>query len=151
MLARLASLALAGTLGLAAATAPAGAASLLEKNFWLSGPNYSGIIPYCEDPSVSGEIADRFASKESEYWHSSLTIQTFDRVREIAYRPWGAGFIPRRFCLARARTSDGVYRQVSYSIREDLGSIGASWGVEWCVQGTDRNLAYAPNCKMARP
>ena len=29
--------------------------------------------------------------------------------------------------------------------------IGSSWGVEWCVVGLDRNWAYNPACKMARP
>jgi hypothetical protein len=26
-----------------------------------------------------------------------------------------------------------------------------TWGVEWCVVGLDRNWAYNPRCKMARP
>jgi hypothetical protein len=29
--------------------------------------------------------------------------------------------------------------------------IGASWGIEWCIDGLDRNWAYNPTCKMARP
>jgi hypothetical protein len=29
--------------------------------------------------------------------------------------------------------------------------IGATWGVEWCVAGLDRNWAYHPACKMAQP
>ena len=29
--------------------------------------------------------------------------------------------------------------------------IGWGYGVEWCVHGLDRNHAFAPNCKMARP
>ncbi|MDQ0473706.1 hypothetical protein [Labrys wisconsinensis] len=146
MVARLAALMLA-----VLAATPAGAASLLEKNFWLSGPNYDGDLPACHDPGVADKIVSRFATKESEYWHSSLTIQLFDRQREIAYRPWGASYIPRRFCTARVMTSDGRYRRVSYAIGEDLGIIGATWGVEWCVAGLDRNLAYAPACKMAQP
>ena len=127
------------------------AASLLEKNFWLSGPNYDGVLPVCQDPSVTGTIASRFAHTEATFWNSSLVIQAFDHQREIAFRPWGANYIPRRFCAARAMTSDGRERTVSYSIAEDLGAIGVTWGVEWCVSGLDRPLAYAPNCKMAGP
>jgi hypothetical protein len=144
---RLAALALA----MLGAACPARAASLLEKNFWLSGPNYEGIIPFCEDPAVTGKIVNRFAHREREYWNSDLTIQSFEQPREIAYRPWGPSFIPRRFCLGRVTTSDGYRRTVSYSIGEDLGIIGATWGVEWCIAGLDRNLAYSPNCEMARP
>jgi hypothetical protein len=40
---------------------------------------------------------------------------------------------------------------VYYSIGEDTGFIGWSWGIEWCVVGVDRNWAYNPGCKMARP
>lgn len=129
----------------------AGAASLLAKNFYLTGPNYDGVLPLCDDPSVSGQIASQFSHKESTYWNSSLQIQSWDRIGEIGYRPWGASYIPRRFCQARVLTSDGVQRSVSFSVREDLGLIGFSWGVEWCVSGTDRNLAYAPDCRQARP
>ncbi|MDQ0394630.1 hypothetical protein [Labrys monachus] len=146
---RIASLAAAALL--AASVLPASAATLLEKNFWLSGPNYDGILPRCDDPAVTGKIATRFADKEADYWNSALTIERFDRHHQIAYSPWGRSFIPRRFCSARVLTSDGHYRRVSYSIAEDTGWLGATWGVEWCVDGTDRNLAYAPNCKMARP
>jgi len=48
-------------------------------------------------------------------------------------------------------TSDGHYRTLSYVIAEDLGTIGATWGVEWCLAGLDRNLAFAPGCRMAQP
>ena len=43
------------------------------------------------------------------------------------------------------------YRTVWYSIIEDGGFIGASWGVDFCVEGFDRSWTYAPNCRMARP
>jgi len=29
--------------------------------------------------------------------------------------------------------------------------LGTSYGVQWCVVGLDRNWAYNPQCKMARP
>ena len=52
--------------------------------------------------------------------------------------------------LARM-SRDGVRRAVHYAIVEDAGFIGAGWGVEWCVVGLDRNWAYHPSCRMARP
>ncbi len=72
-------------------------------------------------------------------------------VREVAYRPWGDHAIPRRFCAARTLLSDGYETVTYYSIGEDLGFAGATWGVEWCVVGADRNMAYSPRCKMAMP
>ena len=49
--------------------------------------------------------------------------------------------------LLRPRAeSDGRHTVVYYWIGEDTGFVGASWGVEWCVVGYDRNLA-TPRCK----
>ncbi len=143
-------LAVAGLIGLAVlAQTPAQAANWLEKGIYLTGPNYDGVLPPCE--AALGKIASRFAQKESRFWNSDLQILDFERVRETAFRPWPAGSVPRRFCSAVALVSDGRKHRVNYWIGEDTGMIGASWGVEWCVVGLDRNQAYSPACAMARP
>ena len=159
---------------LAASLSAGHAASFLEKNFWLSGPNYSGVVPACDLPGALSRIQSHFATTESRFWNSSLKIESFDRIREIAYRPWGSEFQPRRYCVADVIVSGtdgqvggrGVYvggkvggpravnnarHKVYYSIIEDGGFIGFSWGVEWCVEGLDRSWTYQPNCRMARP
>lgn len=112
---------------------------------------YAAVIPACDAPAVLSTIRSRFAAKESEYWKSPLTLERIEHVRQIAFRPWSKSFIPRRYCTASTTTSDHKRRRIDYSIGEDLGIIGATWGVTWCVTGTDRNLAFAPDCKMARP
>ncbi|WP_271199216.1 hypothetical protein [Methylopila turkensis] len=112
---------------------------------------YTGALPACGDERVLGHIAGRFASRERGYWGSSLELAGFSRTRELGYRSWGAEFIPRRFCAARVVTTDGRKRSVYYEIGEGFAFAGAGWDVNWCVTGLDRNLAYAPGCKMARP
>jgi len=129
--------------------APGRTAGLLEKNFYLSGPRYDGVLPPCD--AALDQIRSDFGTKERRFWNSDLSIVDFDRVRETAFRPWAPDTIPRRFCSALARTSDGRNRMVYYSIGEDTGFIGASWGVEFCVVGVDRNWAFNPGCKMAKP
>jgi hypothetical protein len=139
-------------LAVVAAMPPAGsasAASIFELNFWLSGPRYDGELPQCD--AALGTITSKFAQKEGRFWNSNLTIEGFERVREVAFRPWAPNTIPRRFCTAVALVSDGLKHPVHYSIAETTGMIGASWGVEWCVVGLDRNWAFNPACKMARP
>ena len=131
--------------------APAGAASLFEKNFWLSGPRYDAQLPPCDAGWVLDTVRSRFASKESQFWSSDLSLQEFGQIRQISFRPWAEGTIPRRFCSGKVLVSDGRWRPVYYSIVEAGGAIGARWGVEWCVVGLDRNWAYNPSCKMARP
>jgi hypothetical protein len=141
---------LASLIGLVPAGS-ASAASILELNFWLSGPRYDGALPPCDAPAALGIITSRFTQKEGRFWNSDLTIHGYERIRETAYRPWAPNTIPRRFCSALALVSDGLKHPVHYSIAETTSIIGASWGVEWCVVGLDRNWAYNPACKMARP
>lgn len=130
---------------------PAAAANLLELNFYLSGPLYEGVLPACDSPNALAKISARFGEKEGRFWNSNLTILSFEKVREIAYRPGPPHTIPRRFCSALAWVSNGLKHPIYYSIAEDLGMIGATYGVDWCVVGLDRNWAYNPGCKMARP
>jgi hypothetical protein len=134
-----------------ASSLPASAANFFEKNGYLIGPRYDSNIPACDNSWALSQIQRRFATKESRFWNSDLQITNFDNIREVAYRPWADGTIPRRFCTGRAQISDGVWRTVRYSIVEDGGMIGASWGVQWCVVGVDRNAAYNPECKAAAP
>ena len=130
---------------------PAGAANWLEMNFYLSGPRYDGVLPPCDYPAALGKIASRFNQKEYKFWNSDLEIVSFEKIRETAFRPWHANTVPRRFCSGIVEVSDGRRHTIHYAIAEDSGMIGARWGVEWCVVGLDRNWAYNPACKMARP
>jgi hypothetical protein len=133
------------------AAQPAAAANPFELNFYLSGPRYDGKVPLCNDEWALNKIAGRFGEKEGKFWNSKLTIVGFDKIQETAYRPWAPNTIPRRFCSAVAFVSDGLKHPIHYSIAEDTGMIGSTFGVEWCVLGLDRNWAYNPACKMARP
>jgi hypothetical protein len=136
---------------LAGASGPGRSAGFLEKNFYLSGPRYSSDLPLCNDSGPLGHIQSGFAKKEDRFWNSNLSVVDFRNVEEIALRPWAVGAIPRRFCRGEVLTSDGVTRKVFYSIVEDGWLMGMSYGVEWCVVGLDRNWAYNPRCKAARP
>lgn len=127
----------------------ASAASWIEKGLYLSGPNYDGDLPPCE--AALGEITSRFESSQAQYWNNNAQILGYERVRQVAYSPWARGTVPRRFCTAVADVSTGRKHVVNYFITEDGGMIGATWGVTYCVVGFDRNMAYSPACKMARP
>jgi hypothetical protein len=143
--------AIAAVVTIAASGGPAGAANFFEKNVYMIGPRYDAALPPCDYPAALAKIRARFGTKEGRFWNSDLQIVNFDRIRETAFRPWAEQTIPRRYCSGRALISDGRWRPVHYSIIEDGGMIGAHWGVEWCVVGIDRNWAYNPACKMARP
>ena len=131
------------------AFAEARAANPLELNFWLNGPRYDGNVKPCE--AALPTITSQFEEKESTFWNSRLVITAYGNIHETAFRPWQSDNIPRRYCTADAMISDGKLRTVHFSIIEDGGFAGFGQGVEWCVTGLDRNWAWNPNCKAARP
>ncbi len=112
---------------------------------------YSGLTPYCIDPTILNEVVKGFAAREAWFWNSPLVIVAFDGVEDIGARNNGLSYIPRRYCRALALFNDGVRREVVYNIGESLGFIGAGPGVTWCVVGLDRNHAFSPNCRAAGP
>ena len=136
-------------LALLVSSPAAQAANPLELNFGLFGPKYDGRVAECERALPT--IASQFREKEGKFWNSALTITGFGRIHETAFRPWQSDNIPRRYCSADVMLSDGKLRNVHYSIIEDGGFAGFGQGVEWCVTGLDRNWAYNPGCKAARP
>jgi hypothetical protein len=142
--------ALAVTLGVVS-FAPARAATWLEKNFWLSGPNYDRNIPSCDAHPALDRIIANFRTKEFRFWNSEMRIVGFENISEIDTMPWAAQAIPRRFCRGTAVINDGIKRQIYYSIAEDTGMVGMDWGVNFCVVGLDRNWAYNPACRAAKP
>ena len=141
--------ALLGLLFGALSLGEAKAANPLEMNFWLSGPKYEGRVAPCE--AAVPTIVSRFQEKESTFWNSTLTITGVANVREIAFRPWQSDNIPRRFCTGSVMVSDGKVGTVNYSIIEDGGFAGYDQGVEFCVVGLDRNWAFNPACRAAKP
>jgi hypothetical protein len=142
-------LAFAVGLGVLACGEGAQAANPLEMNFWLSGPRYDGKLPPCE--AALDKLSSRFAEKESKFWNSSLQITGYADVREVAFRPWASDTIPRRFCTAHALLNDGHTRQVHYSLVEDGGFAGYFSGLQFCVVGLDRDWAFNPACRAAKP
>jgi len=140
---------LAAALALLVLGAPAQAANPLELNFGLFGPSYDGRVAPCE--GALSTITEQFREKERNFWNSPLSITGYGNIHEVAFRPWQSDNIPRRYCSGEAMTSDGKVHIVNFSIIEDGGFAGYNQGVEWCVTGLDRNWAYNPACKAARP
>jgi len=147
---RIASLALGLALSLISLSQPR-AANWFEKNFWLPGPEYFRDMPACDFGPALDRIIGNFQSKETRFWNSELKIVGIENIRETAVLAWAAQSIPRRFCSGTARISDGAKHRIYYSIGEDTGMIGMDFGVNFCVVGLDRNSAYGPTCRAARP
>jgi hypothetical protein len=150
MSARIACLALALALSVVSIS-QSRAANLLEKDFWLSGPRYDQVLPPCDYRAALDRIIGDFQIKEARFWNSRLQIVGIENIQQTALLPWAAQSIPRRFCSGTAVINDGARHAIFYTIAEDTGIIGIDWGVNFCVVGLDRNLAYGPACRAARP
>lgn len=150
MLGRILSLGVAMALS-AALASPSLAANAFEKNFWLPGPDYNRRMPACDYPRALDRIIGEFRTKEIRFWNSQLQIVGIEQIRETAVMTWAAQSIPRRFCSGVALINDGVRHPIFYSIGEDTGMIGMDYGVNFCVVGLDRNWAYGPACRAAKP
>ncbi len=147
---RIASLALGLVFSVISLSQPR-AANWFEKNFWLPGPEYFRDMPACDFRPALDRIIGNFLTKETRFWDSELKIVGIENIRETAVLAWEAQSIPRRFCSGTALMNDGVRHPIYYSIGEDTGMIGMDFGVNFCVVGLDRNWAYGPACRAARP
>ncbi len=147
---RIASVALGLALSVVSLSQPR-AANWFEKNFWLPGPEYFRDMPACDSRPALDRIITNFFTKETRFWNSELRIVGIEHIRETAVLAWAAQSIPRRFCTGTALISDGARHPIYYSIGEDTGMIGMDFGVNFCVVGLDRNWAYGPACRAARP
>ena len=142
---------IAGILALICCATPAAAASWFELNFGLSGPRYDALVPLCDDRACWARSARRFAHKEGEFWNSNLEIVGIDRVREAGVPPLGTRRRSRAGSAAASRASPTAAPRRALFDPRDLRLARRRWGVEWCVVGLDRNWAYNPSCRMARP
>lgn len=150
MFCRVACAAFALTFSLLSVSEPR-AANIFEKNFWLSGPRYDRDMPACDFAPALDRIIRDFHTKEARFWNSQLEIVGIEDIRETAELPWAAQSIPRRYCSGVALINDGLRHALYYSIAEDTGMIGIDFGVDFCVVGLDRNWAYEPRCRAAKP
>ena len=120
---------------------------------------FSSDLPKCDDATVLSTIWSGFGETESTYWGGNAAIGGIAQVREIGFRANGLGYVPRRFCVARAAVVDPRLpppgepktHTVVYAVVSAGGLIGWNWGVQWCVVGFDRMHAYAPDCDVLRP
>ncbi|MCB1474283.1 MAG: hypothetical protein H6878_03145 [Rhodobiaceae bacterium] len=107
--------------------------------------------PMCDNPTVMARVRSRFASTQSAYWESGLTMGALDAPREIAYRDWAPTITAIRSCRADTDLSDGRRVGVVYWVRSEQGFAGHGYGVEYCVLGDDPPFAFAPGCRELLP
>lgn len=107
---------------------------------------YSANLSACSSESVLGEIRSRFAGTESRFWNSNAEIVAIDRVRQAAFRPHGLDLIPRRYCEAVATMHDNRQLKLRYAIIEGTGFGSFGEGVQFCLDGYDRNHRAMPGC-----
>lgn len=107
---------------------------------------YSAEVSACHSEGVLARIRSRFAATESRFWNSSAEIVAVDRIRQAGFRPHGLDLIPRRYCEALAIMHDNRRLRLTYAIVEGAGITGMGEGVQFCLEGYDRNHRAMPGC-----
>lgn len=107
--------------------------------------------PACDAPQVHNRIAVRFDKAEAIYWHTGVRMALITDPRETTFRDWEPSIIATRYCTATAYLTDGTRYKLVYWLRSEQGFAGVSWGVQFCLVGRDRNMSYAPHCRMLKP
>lgn len=114
-------------------------------------PAAPAIGPACDTPDVLRRIMSRFDSTEARYWKTGVRMALITDARPTSFRdlPPATTFI--RYCAATAYLTDGARHELVYWMRSNQGFAGYGWGVEYCLVGRDRQMSYAPQCRMLRP
>ena len=107
--------------------------------------------PACDDPKVLKQIHARFDQTEAAYWHTGIRMAMITHVRQTAFQDWQPLIIARRYCSAMAYLTNGARYELVYWLRSEQGFAGTDWGMQYCLVGRDRDMAYAPYCRMLRP
>ena len=125
--------------------APAGAREEIPAELRHHG--FSADISSCESGAVLARIQSRFSANERQYWNSTAEILTVEKVQQVAFRPHGLDLIPRRYCKAVAVMADRSRRNLHYAIIEKAGIVSFSEGIQYCLDGYDRNHTAMAGCR----
>ena len=137
------SLLCAGTLALTAIT-PLAFAGLLEPYFQHK------TFPQCDDVKVLGQIVERFNWAEDKTWQRGFYLEDIERVRERVVQETHISQVPRRYCRAHARLTNGRHPTIYYLIEGGQGFAGNKFGLEFCLGGLDRWNEFDGSCRTLR-
>ncbi len=113
-------------------------------------PNLYTSLPACEADKVHEQIISRFNQADRTLWGSGIRLRSISNSHEHAYNIYPDSPINRRYCQAKAWMSDGRARVMHFVIEQGMGLAGFKWGVEYCLKGSDRWLAYNGWCRVLR-
>ena len=104
-------------------------------------------FPQCQDIKVLGKIVERFNWAEKNTWNRGFFLQDIERVRERVVQNNSQSLIPRRYCRAHARLTNGRHPVLFFLIEGGQGFAGNSFNVEFCLNGYDRWNEYDGSCR----
>ena len=107
-------------------------------------------FPQCHDIEVLGMIVERFNRAEENTWHRGFYLKDIERVRQRIVQGTHVSQIPRRYCRAHARLTNGRHPTLFYLIEGGQGFAGNKFNVEFCLGGLDRWNEYDGSCRAFR-
>lgn len=122
-------------------------------------PSYAGVLglvlqhktfPECHDVKVLGSMIERFNWAEEKTWKRGIYLTDIERVRTRLEEGTSRYQIPRRYCRAHARLSNGRHPTMWYLIEGGQGFAGNGFHVRFCVNGFDRWNENDGSCRLLR-
>ncbi len=113
----------------------------------------SKSFPSCDDQKVLGRIVERFNWAEENTWKRGFFLEDIERVRERVVQNNDNEYysqIPRRYCRAHARLTNGRHPTLYFLIEGGQGFAGNKFNVEFCLGGYDRWNEYDGSCRVLR-
>ncbi len=110
----------------------------------------SKSFPQCDDVKVLGNIVERFNWAEENTWQRGVYMEDINRPDERVEQGERVSEIPRRYCRASARLTNGSDRVLHYLIEGGQGFAGNSFNVEYCISGYDRWNEFDGWCRHLR-
>jgi hypothetical protein len=107
-------------------------------------------IPECADRALAGAVIGRFNQTESMYSNGRHTMTAIAGMRQTDFHPMRDDKVARRWCQGTALFADGARRRLVLELGSNTGHLGLTYGLTYCVDGLDRLMAHAPNCRVLR-
>lgn len=119
-----------------------------------AAPRTAAVGP-CADAGVLASIRHRFAYGAARVEKRELGIVDVDRIREVHLSVGDPSPIPRRYCSATVRLSDGTRSTLRWVVASGAGFAApglayATDEVEFCVAGHDPWRVHDGSCRTTR-
>jgi hypothetical protein len=107
-------------------------------------------VPACQEGAVLETIRSKFSTADDRVLKAGLGVGTIDRITQVYAGQNDPSHYARRYCEARATLNNGKATRLYYLVEQEAGFVGATWNVEFCLEGLDPWHVHDGRCHTVR-